>query len=474
MPHLLSTEGPALAVGDVDGRRARRPVRRRARSGSRAALLVQRRDGTLPRARRSRRFAADSLAEDVDAAFFDADGDGDLDLYVVSGGNEFWGRRDALRDRLVPQRRPRALPRDVPDALPAVFARTAGASRRATSTATATWTCSSAAAWCRAAYGRIPRSHLLRNDGKRALRGRDARGRPGARARRGWCRRRGVDRRATATARSTSSWSGEWMPVRVFRQERGTPSPIARAVGARRERGVVEQRHGRRRERRRARRTSCSATSGCNAYVRASGAEPARLYVGRLLRHGHAQADPDLLQAGRPQLPGGGARRAGAADAAAATVAIHRTRRSGRARWTRSSAPANLRKATMSPARTFAIGRGAPRGTHSSAASAARPRRSSPRSTPRSSDDFDGDGTTDLCSAATSTGCRRCSAATTPVRASCSAGGTGRCVPADPGQSGMTVDGEVRAMAIVRRAGGGRLLAVARNNASLQLFPLPR
>lgn len=99
MPHRLSTEGPALAVGDVNGD-SLDDVYLGGAKWQAGRLYVQQPDGRF-RASTQPAFARDSLAEDVDAAFFDADGDGDQDLYVVSAGNEFSEPDDdALYDRL--------------------------------------------------------------------------------------------------------------------------------------------------------------------------------------------------------------------------------------------------------------------------------------------------------------------------------------------------------------------------------------
>src|SRR5437899_377057 len=70
IPHLLSTEGPALAIGDVNGD-GLDDIYVGGAKWQAGRLLVQQRDGTF-RASTQPAFQADSLSEDVDAIFFDA------------------------------------------------------------------------------------------------------------------------------------------------------------------------------------------------------------------------------------------------------------------------------------------------------------------------------------------------------------------------------------------------------------------
>ena len=96
--HMLSTQGPRIAKGDINGD-GLEDIYICGASGQAGALYEQTKGGRFKRTGEAV-FQVDSLSEDTDALFFDADGDRDQDLYVCSGGNEFSPNSTALIDRL--------------------------------------------------------------------------------------------------------------------------------------------------------------------------------------------------------------------------------------------------------------------------------------------------------------------------------------------------------------------------------------
>ena len=115
LPHKYSQNGPGLAVGDVNadglsdffiGGAQQQP----------GAVFLQTPQGTFSK----RELKQNYISEDLGTLFFDADGDNDLDLYVVSGGNEQMAEVSYYQDRLYLNdglgnftHEPKALPRMV-------------------------------------------------------------------------------------------------------------------------------------------------------------------------------------------------------------------------------------------------------------------------------------------------------------------------------------------------------------------------
>ncbi len=99
LPHMLSRQGPQLAVGDVTGN-GLDDVYVGGSAGFPSTLFLQREDGRFVESTHGQPWMEDREYEDSGALFFDANGNGMLDLYVASGGYHLSPVSDLLQDRL--------------------------------------------------------------------------------------------------------------------------------------------------------------------------------------------------------------------------------------------------------------------------------------------------------------------------------------------------------------------------------------
>ncbi len=98
IPQKQSTKGTGIAVADVNGDGLDDFFVGNA-AGAEAASYIQKADGTFTKTNEAL-WKNNAKYEDANAIFFDADGDGDQDLYVASAGYELDENSPLLQDRL--------------------------------------------------------------------------------------------------------------------------------------------------------------------------------------------------------------------------------------------------------------------------------------------------------------------------------------------------------------------------------------
>jgi len=98
LPHKMSSFGPHITTGDINND-GLDDLFIGGAAGEKGVVFCQKADGFFEEVI-NECFAKDKIHEDLGSVFFDVDLDSDLDLYVVSGGNEFMPNSKSYQDRI--------------------------------------------------------------------------------------------------------------------------------------------------------------------------------------------------------------------------------------------------------------------------------------------------------------------------------------------------------------------------------------